>query len=203
MSEYVGKAVGLRNLTFWPITGVTEGAITYGSPVKIARAITATLTPTQSEAMLESEDGVEDDISQVTGYGLAIDVSQINHAARAAIFGHQVDEDGGLIFNENDTPVWGALAFRTPLTTEGGSGTKYAYHVMYRGRFKEFPENFETRKRESMAIQTHTGIQASFYSDEKTGNIRYVMREDHENFNTTKAGAWFTTVQQPTLTPEG
>ncbi len=202
-STYLGKPIGLQNVTWFPLTADSSSGTTYGAAVKLGRAMRATVTPQLATALLESDDGVEEDLNLVTGYDISLDVSQVNDATRAAMFGHQVDSHGGLVVAHSDQPVQGALAFRTLLSTAGGAGEKYAYHILYKGRLKEFAENFETLKRGNVTFQTHTGIEGSFYKRDSDGYIRYTMREDSTGFNKAKAEAWFTSVQEPTFPAGG
>lgn len=200
---YIGKAIGLRNLTWFPLLTDEPGETpTFDTPIKMARAIAATITPTIRTAELESDDGIEDDIAQTSGYTLSIDASQINQEVRDIVFGHKGDEKGGVTYSDTDVAPWGALAFKTLLSTKDGS-TKYAYHVFYRGRFQDFTESFETKRRGSLTFQTHTGIQGNFYPLESNGAIRYVVREDATGADAAVIGDWFTAPQFAPVIPEG
>ena len=201
-NTYRGKSIGMQNVTFFPVlTDEPGGETTYDEPVRVGRAMRATLTPQLAEALLESDDGVEDELAITTGFGVTFDVSQVSDDVRAAIFGHRIDDAGGLVVTRNEQPQKGALAFKTLLSTEGGSGEKYRYIVLFMGRLKDFPENFETMRRGTITFQTHNGIEGTFNARESDGLIYYSMREDNEKFDETKATAWFTAVQEPTFTP--
>lgn len=193
MSGYIGKPIGLEKLTWFPLLTDPEGGeTTYGPAVKLARAMKMTVTPEIANAILESDDSVEDDLSLTTGFGLAMDASQLLNSIRAQVFGHELDNKGGLLFKKTDMPTTGALAFRSLLSTEGGSGTKYIYVVLYKVRLREFTENFETLKKGGITFQTHAGIQGTAMPRTSDGAIRYQVREDDENFEAATVANWFT-----------
>lgn len=52
---YVGKSIGARRLTWFPlITDPETGKATYGPPIRLSRLITITVTPVISEGLLIS-----------------------------------------------------------------------------------------------------------------------------------------------------
>jgi phi13 family phage major tail protein len=196
---YIGKPIGVRNLTWFPLTkDEAGGETTYGEAIKLARAININMSPQMAEALLESDDGIEDRIALTTGYELTLDVSQISDEVRAQVFGHQI-EQGGVAFKATDTPVVGALAFRALLSKEKGDD-KYSYIVLYKGRLQEFDETFHTVERGGITFQTHGGIKGTFYARESDDTILYRMREDTEGYDASQISAWFDTPQK--LTPK-
>ena len=212
---YVGKPIGLRNLTWFPLQADPEtdtesadvGKVVYGTAQPLARAIDVTLSPQIVEALLESDDGVEDDLRIASSYDVTIHASQLTDEIRAALMGHTLDDDGGVLFNRTDTPAVGALAFRALLSKESGEDDKYVYVVLYKGRFQEFDEKFETMKKGGITFQTHAGISGTFVPRDTDGSIMYRLREDEVDLTdatlTGRIADWFTTVQEVgTVTPE-
>lgn len=199
--KYVGKPIGMQNVTFFPLTADAPGTpATYAAPIKVGRAMRATITPQESSALLESDDSVEDDVTMFLGYNLNFDISQILDSVRAQIFGHTIDDHGGMVINKLDQAVEGALAWRSLLSTKTGN-EEYKYFVLYKVKLKEFEETFETLKRGGLVFQTHSGVTGTAMSRESDGNIMYTMRTDQTDFSEQKAGAWFTEVQEKTVTP--
>lgn len=199
--NYRGKSIGMQSLTAWKITDDIEGGeTTYeATPIKVGRAITATLTPSLATAFLESEDGIEDDLAMVSGYGLNFGVSQFSNPVRAELFGHELDANGGVVVRDTDQPPLIALAWKTLLSSEkGGQKAQYAYFLLYKGRLKDFAENFETKRREGFTFQTHEGVEGTFFRRDSDGLMYYMIREDDPNFNAEIASAWFNTPQVPT-----
>lgn len=200
MASYkIGKPIGLTDITWFPITAETEEGDTYGEPVKLARAIRAVLTPQTAGGVLESEDGVEEDISMITHYELTIDASQINDEVRSKVFGHSYDSVGGMSVNANDMPPYGALAFRTLLSSATAEGKpQYQYIVLYKGSFAEFEESFATKKRGGIEYATHTGIKGTFIPRTKDNEILYRVREDSGKDASAVISKWFTAPQEKT-----
>lgn len=198
--SYVGKPIGMQSLTFFPLTADPQGGkSTYGTAVKVGRAIRGTLSPQAANALLESDDSVEDDLTLTLGYEINFDVSQIIDEVRAQLFGHEIDDHGGIIVKKTDASIEGALAWRTLLSSKDGK-EQYKYYVLYKVRLNEFPENFETLKRGGIAFQTHNGVTGTAMARESDGEILYALRSDQALFDATKADAWFTTVQEKKVT---
>jgi len=192
----VAKPIGARRLTWFPLIDGTDTdsiAASYDAAVKLSRLISITITPVLSEGTLESDDGVEEDDSMVTGYDVAINASQLTDAIRASLLGNSIDDGGGLLVNGNDEAPMGALAWEELLS--GGGVAKYKKVVLYKGRFKEFAETANSVVQAGKTYQTHNLV-GRFYRREYDGNLKYSMREDTPNANATKLAAWFTTPQE-------
>ena len=200
---YTGKPIGVSNLTMWPVTAdPVAGATTYGEPQKVARAIQVRLAPQFAEGLLESDNSVEDEIALLSAITVTIDASQLTDEVRSALLGHKMDTDGGMVINKHDVAPPVALGFKILLSKQEGAD-KYAYVVLYKGRFREFEETFQTMERGSITFQTHTGLEATFVPRDSDGHVRYSLREDSAGFSATKAAAWFTEPQEPTEGPAG
>lgn len=195
--SYVGKPIGLKNLTIFPLTKDDSTGATYGAAKNLARAIKVQMSPQFAEAILESDDSVEDEINMLTGYELTIDASQLDDTIRAELLGHTLDAKGGLVVAQNDTPPRFALAFKALLSKQAGVN-KYVHIVLYKGSFSEFEESFETMKKGAMTFQTHSGIKGVFSARDSDGQILYRMREDTPSADAATIGAWFTKVQPQT-----
>ena len=196
---YVGKPIGVENATWFPWeyddTAKTWG---YGAPVKLARLITVDMTPQMAEALLESDNAVEDDVSLLTAMELGINASQLTDAIRGALLGHDIDTVGGMSVKSTDVAQKGAFAFKVLLSKQGGAD-EYKYFVFYMGKFKEFAEKFETLRRGGLTFQTHEGLTGMFTPRESDGLIYYALRSDEKQTGAdAKITAWFTAVQEPT-----
>lgn len=193
---YVGKPIGVKQLTAWKITKDDATGTEYATTAThIARAIKVTLAPEFASSLLESDDSVEDDTKLMTGVDVTIDASQMDDTVRAELLGHDLDTKGGLTFAQNDTPADIALAFKALLSKQGGVN-KYVHIVLYKGRFAEFEETFETMKKGSLNYQTHSGIKGTFSARDSDGNIMYRLREDTPNADAAVIAAWFTKPQE-------
>ena len=56
--------IGLRDLYRAPITTGSDGKETYGTPVKMAKAISAELTVEAAEAILYADDGADEVVKE-------------------------------------------------------------------------------------------------------------------------------------------
>lgn len=196
MADYIGKPIGLQYLTWFPLlTDPVDGTATYDAPIKIGRGITATMTPELAEAILESDDGIEDQLSLLQGIQVQFNANQLSNPVKSALFGHVYDDQGGLLETNKGTPPWGAFAFRVRISTDGGTTAKYAWVVLYKGRFKTPTENFETLKKGGIDFKTHT-VDGSFVPRDADGSIKYSIREDDTLFDSGVAAAWFDAVQE-------
>jgi|GEM_PF-1560217 len=193
---YVGKPIGARRLTWWPLINDPEngGIPVYGPPVKLSRLITITVTPILTEGMLESDDGVADDLSMVIGYDVTINASQLTDSIRAALLGHSMDETGGLLVTDSDVAQEGALAWEELISSDKSSTPKYKRTVLYKGKFKEFAETANTAVQGGITFQTHN-ITGRFVR-RNDGKIKYTLREDTPGASAAKLASWFDVPQE-------
>lgn len=195
-NAYVGKPIGARKLTWFPLLEDPEtGKATYGEPIKLSRLISITVTPVFAEGILESDDGIEDDLALIVAYDVTINASQLTDEIRAALLGHQMDSGGGMLVTNTDVAQWGALAWEELLSKEDASEPdKYKKIVLYKGRFREFAETANTMTQGGITFQTHN-LTGRFIR-RNDGHIKYSIREDSPNVDATKLANWFTAPQE-------
>ena len=190
----VALPIGLDNIYVAELIADTAEGTTYKAPEYLARAIKATLQPILAEGLLESEDAVVIDESQVIGYTVSIEVSQLDDHMRALLFGHRRDASGGIVVSENDESPELALLFRTALSDK----QNYKYTALYKGRFKPNEESNETKKKESITYGVEGAIEGNFYCRASDGTAKYSLRSDQATAEgKTKIASWFTEVQDP------
>ncbi|HCA29167.1 MAG TPA: hypothetical protein DEP23_06210 [Ruminococcaceae bacterium] len=198
---YIGKPIGARKLTWFPlVSGPGTGAATYGAPVKLSRLITITATPILMEGMLESDDGIEDDLSYVVGYDVSINASQLTDSIRSVLLGHTLDDSGGSLVADTDVAQEGALAWEELISSNASATPKYKKVVLYRGKFKEFAETANTKVQGGVTFQTHN-ITGRFLR-RNDGSIKYTLREDTPGASAAKLAAWFDIPQESGTTFE-
>lgn len=198
---YVGKPIGARKLTFFPLIDGTDTDLipaAYAAAIKLSRLIDITITPVFAEGSLESDDGVEDDTSVIIAYDVSITASQLTDYIRSTVLGHEYDAGGGMLVNGNDVAKLGALAWEELISSKSGA-PKYKKVVLYKGKFKEFAEKAETVKQGGVTYQTHP-ITGRFYRRDYDANVKYSMREDSPEADATKLANWFTAPQESTET---
>ncbi len=186
--------IGLNSIYIAELLTDTAEGTTYGTPEYFARAIKATIQPILATGTLESEDEVELDESEIIGYTVSIEASQLDDYMRAKIFGHRIDDAGGVVVSKNDKSPTFALMFKTPLSDKQND----KYVVLYKGSFKPNEESYETKKKESTTYAVEGAIEGNFYCRTSDGVPKYSLRSDSATEKgKTKIAAWFTKVQEP------
>ncbi|HPO77630.1 MAG TPA: FN3 associated domain-containing protein [Thermoclostridium caenicola] len=195
-NAYIGKPIGARKLTWFPLINDPEtGNATYGEPVKLSRLINITVTPVFAEGVLESDDGIEDDLALIVAYDVTINASQLTDSIRAALLGHQMDDGDGMLVTSTDVAQWGALAWEELLSKKDPSEPdKYKKVILYKGKFREFAETAATMTQGGVTFQTHN-LTGRFVK-RNDGHIKYSIREDSPNADATKLANWFVEPQE-------
>ena len=132
--------IGLDKLFYAPITEDENGDEEYGTPVMLAKAMTAELSIELNEATLYADDGAAEIVKEFKSGTLSLGVDDIGVAAAEALTGAKIDANGVLISSsENDgAPV--AVGFRA----RKANGT-YRYFWLYRVKFAVPSTNLTTK----------------------------------------------------------
>lgn len=140
--------IGLDKLFYAPITEGENGDEEYGTPVMLAKAMTAELSIELNEATLYADDGAAEIVKEFKSGTLSLGVDDIGVAAAEALTGAKIDTNGVLISaSENDgAPV--AVGFRA----RKSNGT-YRYFWLYRVKFA-VPSTNLTTKGDSIEFST-------------------------------------------------
>ena len=85
--------IGLRDLYRAPITIGDGGVEEYGTPVKMAKAISAELSVEVAEAILYADDGADEVVKEFVSGELTLNVNDLLPADLAALLGQQQDDD--------------------------------------------------------------------------------------------------------------
>ena len=95
--------IGLDQLFYAPITEApTTGEETYGTPVKLAKAISAELSVELAEATLFADDGASEVVKEFKNGKLTLGVDDIGRSVAAVLVGATVDQNGVLISTTED-----------------------------------------------------------------------------------------------------
>lgn len=188
--------VGLKDLYYAPITEDASGNETYGTPVKIAPAITAALNFEWDEFELHADDKIEDDLRQFKRGTISLGVSAITSATAAYLTGATVDSNGCLVDAVEDEAPYVAIGFRS-LTTKG----TYEYVWLYRVKFAVPNRSYNT-KGDSISAVTPT-IEGKIYKRNKPDSRgktvwRNTVTEGESSNSATVISTWFTAVPEPT-----
>lgn len=119
--------IGLRDLYRAPITVGEEGKETYGTPVRMAKAISAELSVEVAEASLYADDGVDEAAKEFVSGELTLNVNDLPPAELAALLGQTQDEDKVVYAGESDEPPY--MANDTAPVWEDITAAVLAAHV--------------------------------------------------------------------------
>ncbi|MBP5091934.1 MAG: phage tail protein, partial [Bacilli bacterium] len=89
--------IGLDKLYYAPSTEDSNGNETYGTPVQLAKAISADLSIELNEATLFADDGQAEAVKEFKSGTLSLGVDDIGNDAAAALVGARVDANGVLV----------------------------------------------------------------------------------------------------------
>ena len=142
--------IGLDKLYYAPITEDSDGNETYGTPVQLAKAISADLSIELNEATLFADDGQAEAVKEFKSGTLSLGVDEIGNDVAAALVGARVDANGVLISSGEDISNHVAIGFRAKK-----SNGKYKYYWLYRVLFGMPATNLAT-KGDSITFSTPT-----------------------------------------------
>ena len=178
--------IGLRDLYRAPITVEESGEEKYGTPVRMAKAISAEMSVEVAEAILYADDGADEVVKEFVSGELTLNVNDLMPADLAAILGQTQDDDQVVYAGENDDPPYMAIGFRAKK-----ANGMYKYIWLYKVKFAIPSENYTTK-----------GDSIEFTTPEIVG--QFIKRSDglwkaeHVALPTESvAAAWFTTVREP------
>lgn len=132
--------VGLKDLFVAAITVGAEGAETYGTPRRLAKAITAGLEVEYADGSLFADDAVDVYEKEFVSGELTLNVNDLLPADCAFLFGHEQDTDEVVYAGENDDPPYVAIGFRAKKP-----GGKYRYIWLYKVKFSAPNEEYQTK----------------------------------------------------------
>jgi phi13 family phage major tail protein len=196
--------IGLDRLYYAPITEApTTGIETYGTPVMLAKAISAELSVELAEATLYADDGASEVVKEFKNGKLTLGVDGIGRSVAAALTGSNVDENGVLISASEDGGKPVAIGFRAKK-----ANGHYRYFWLYRVKFGVPSTNLAT-KGDSITFSTPT-IEGTVLRRNKTatGNAnlhpwKAEADEDDADVAAATISGWYTSVYEPDFEVEG
>ena len=188
--------IGLDRLYYAPITECPiTGEETYGTPVMLARAISAELSIELAEATLYADDAAAYAIKEFKEGTLSLGVDDIGVDAAEILTGAHADENGVLVSASEDSGTPVAIAFRAKR-----ANGKYRYFWLYRVKFGTPGTNLET-KGDSINFQTPAIEGTIMRRNRLDGNGNHPWKAE-VNEGGTGVGAniisaWYTSVYEP------
>lgn len=186
--------IGLDKLYYATITEDKDGNETYGTPVQLAKAISADLSVELNEATLYADDGQAEAVKEFKSGTLSLGIDDIGSEAAAALVGATVDKNGVLISGGEDTSKYVAIGFRAKK-----ANGKYKYYWLYRVLFGVPATNLAT-KGDSITFSTPTIEGTIFRRNKVDGLDKHPWKAEvtESDTNATVINAWYTAVYEPT-----
>ena len=142
--------IGLDKLYYAPITEDENGEETYGTPVQLAKAISAELSVELAEATLYADDGASEVVKEFKSGTLSLGVDDIGPSVASDLSGVTIDKNNVIIASSEDVTSPVAIGFRAKK-----SNGKYKYFWLYRVKFG-IPASSLATKGDSITFSTPT-----------------------------------------------
>lgn len=188
--------VGLDKLFYAPITETpTTGDETYGTPVMLAKAMSAELSVELAEATLYADDGASEVVKEFKNGKLTLGVDNIGQEVAMALTGAKVDDNGVLISASEDGGDPVAIGFRAKK-----SNGKYKYIWLYRVKFA-VPSTSLATKGDSITFSTPTIEGTVMRRNKLDGQEKHPWKaevdEGDTNVDASTISTWYTKVYEP------
>ena len=194
--------IGLDKLFYAPITEApATGEETYGTPIMLAKAISAELSIELAEATLWADDSAAEVIKEFKSGKLALGIDDIGRKAAEDLTGAVSDDNGVLVSSSEDNGKPVAIGFRAKK-----ANGKYRYVWLYKVKFA-VPSDSLATKGDSITFQTPKVEGMVMRRSKPDGNGRHpwkseVTESDTGVENNTITG-WYTKVYEPVFTTSG
>lgn len=179
--------IGLRDIYQADVIEDANGNETFGTPKRLAKAISAKLAVTLADGTLYADDGVDEQVSEFASAKLTLEVSDLADEDVADLLGATIDSATGIIYSsKDDQPKYKAIGFRAKKP-----GGKYRYLWFYKGKFAPPNDEFAT-KGEKVEFKSPS-IEGTFQTLNKNGQ----WKADKTALPTDSAVAgWFSAVPE-------
>ena len=192
--------IGLDALHYAEITEDAEGNETYGTPVKLAKAMSAELSVALAEATLYADDGAAEVVKEFKNGTLSLGVDDIGPTAAAALTGVTIDKNNVIISTSEDGGKPVAIGFRARK-----ANGKYRHFWLYRVKFGIPSTNLAT-KGDSITFSTPTieGTVLRRNKEDARGQHPWKAEVTEGDSGVTSAtiSDWYKQVYEPAYTTE-
>lgn len=191
--------IGLDKLYYAIITEAENGEETYGTPLQLAKAISAELSVELAEAILYADDGASEIVKEFKSGTLSLGVDDIGAETASGLTGAVIDSNKVLISSSEDGGDPVAVGFRAKK-----SNGKYRYFWLYRVKFGIPSTNLET-KGDSITFSTPT-IEGTILRRNKPDSEgrhpwKAEVTEGEPGVETSVITNWYDSVYEPVFTP--
>ena len=187
--------IGLDNLFYAPITEGANGEETYGTPQKLAKAISAELSVEIAEAILYADDAAAESIKSFKNGKLTLGIDDIGVDKAQLLTGAGVDDNGVLVSTSEDLPPYVAVGFRAQK-----SNGKYRYFWLFKVQFGIPSVSLQT-KGDSISFQTPSIEGTIVRRNKPLGNDKHPWKaevtEGDAGVSDATINGWFNAVYEP------
>ena len=186
--------IGLDKLYYAPITEDANGNETYGTPVQLAKAISAELSIELNEATLFADDGQAEAVKEFKSGTISLGIDDLGNDKAAALVGATVDANGVLVSTGEDVSRYVAIGFRAKK-----SNGKYKYFWLYRVLFG-IPATSLATKGDSITFSTPTIEGTIIQRNKLDANNKHLWKAEvtETDSNAAIIDSWYTAVYEPT-----
>lgn len=178
--------LGLKDL-YYALCTEEDDVENYGTPVKMAEAMTADLSVSTADGSLYADDTLSESITEFASGTLKLGVKDLTPEVLAVLLGQEVDQNKVVWASKEDEAPYVAVGFRAKKT-----GGRYRYVWLLKCKFKVPSEAYET-KGESINFKTPE-IEGTFTTRKKDSR----WKADFVGLPTdTAASTWFNEVPEP------
>lgn len=193
--------IGLDKLYYATITENANGEETYGTPVQLAKAISADLSVELAEATLYADDGASEVVKEFKSGTLSLGVDDIGASVAAALTGVTIDRNKVIISTSEDATAPVAVGFRAKR-----ANGKYRYFWLYRVKFGIPATNLAT-KGDSITFNTPTieGTVMRRNKEDSNGNHPWKaeVTDGDTGVSASTINGWYSAVYEPSYTASG
>lgn len=192
--------IGLDKLYYAPITEDENGEETYGTPVQLAKAISAELSVELAEATLYADDGASEVVKEFKSGTLSLGVDDIGPSVASDLSGVTIDKNNVIIASSEDATAPVAIGFRAKK-----SNGKYKYFWLYRVKFG-IPASSLATKGDSITFSTPTIEGTIMRRNKPDGKNNHPWKaevtEGDTGVETSVITNWYSKVYEPTYIGE-
>ncbi|WP_297988623.1 major tail protein [uncultured Anoxybacillus sp.] len=179
-----GVQVGLRDLYYAILKKDDSTGVAYQTPVKIAGAINAKISPKVDTQTLYADDVPSETFTSLGEIEVELETKDLTLSVQAALLGHKIS-NGVLVKEADDVAPYVAIGFRSQK-----SNGKFRYVWLTKGRF-ETPEQEYQTKEDKPSFQTPK-LKGTFVKRDYDGVWQVIGDEEETGFN--QSNTWFNAV---------
>ncbi|MEI3542039.1 MAG: major tail protein [Acutalibacteraceae bacterium] len=189
--------IGLDSLYYAKITEDESGNETYGTPIVLAKAMTAELSVELAEATLYADDGASEIIKEFKSGKISLGIDDIGITAAQGLTGARIDNNHVVISTSDDNPEPVAVGFRAKK-----SNGKYRYYWLYRVKFG-IPSTSLQTKGDSVTFSTPTiegtVMRRNKVDEDNNHPWKSEVNEDDSLVPSSVISNWFSAVYEPSF----